>query len=258
MRKIKFWLMALIVLASAALPVRNQVLQARENQALVRKIELYLENLGEEALERQKNLARWYNYNLSQGETELETIYGSILNFGDGAMAVLEVPEMGLRLPVFHGEEGNVGHIADSDFPIGGRGNHTVLTVKSWMPWERGMTVYIDCLGSRIAYRVETVQVMPTGWTWEWPSGQERLTMIHDNRGTRTIIRCVRCGELSLNRSENHLNGCTVLWLILLKSLVYWMRWSIRGGKYPGFSPKTNRKSKLLRNYGCKILKIDV
>lgn len=254
--KQKWWMLLLLLpaLAAVILPARQEIGQARENRAQIEEMQSQLAAMGEEARKQQLNLAKWYNYNLELGTPGMEEVYGSILNLGNGVIAALEVPELDLHLPVFHGENGIAGHRPDSDFPIGGRGNHTVLKLKKWYPWEAGMTVYMACLGKRAAYRVESVQVMDSGWSTEWPSEQERLTILCDRGGKRTIIRCIRCGELNVQKSEEKLSICAA---ILLPGLIVLMKIplnrigkrkhrSFGSEKYTGFSRKNRRKSKLL------------
>lgn len=262
-RKRIIWIPVLILLlAAAVIPVKREIRQRRESHKQIEKLESQLALLDGQALALQRKLAGWYNYNLDVGTPGLEDTYDVILNFGNGAMAVLEVPDMQIRLPVFHGENDIAGHMPDSDFPVGIRGSHTVLTVGKWYPWKKGMAVYIDCLGSRLVYQVESIQVMQSGWPAQWPSEQDRLTILCDQGDLRTIVRCVRNPELTVRREENKPDFCVEALAAALLLPVLMLRFRAlhpnRRSKYNGFHHKNRRKSKLLRNYSCNILKIDV
>jgi hypothetical protein len=119
-------------------------------------------------------------------------------------MAVLEVPELGLKLPVSHGQGGVVGHDRDTALPIGGRGRHTVLFLRRGYNWAEGMLLSVECVGLRLTYRVESLQVMPRPWPVERPveAGQDLLTLVYDRPNTRTIIRCVRCQVLTVREKQ--------------------------------------------------------
>ena len=266
--KLKWYTAAVfaLVLTAVLLPVMKYVQQVRENRNLMEKMELRLAALGEEEIERQRNLARWYNYSLDLDTPGMKGVYWNILNLGNGAMAVLEVPELRVKLPVFHGEAGIAGHLPESHFPIGGRGSHTVLKVKAPYDWREGTAVYIDCLGRRSAYRVESIQVMGAGWPADWPGEQERLTILYDRGNLRTIVRCVPWSELTVRKTEEIsflcaaalaavAAFCPVIPARLLKKR---NRRDLRKRKYHGFIRENRRKKEQLRNYSCKILKIDV
>ena len=156
--------------------------------------------LDPEQITHQKKLAKWYNYNLGLGTQGLEGAYGTILNFGEGRMAVLGVPDWGLRLPVYHGSGGAVNHDPATALPLGGRGEHTVLYLTEELPWMEGQSLYIDCLGSRLSYRVESIVVTDA---IELPERDEnQLTLVFAQGDSYMLIRCVRCGELVLRQGE--------------------------------------------------------
>ena len=252
-RKHRFWTLPafLLALAVTVLPVFHRLAAERESLRQVETLEERVKALGSEQIDHQRNLAKWYNLQLAQGVQSHRGAYGNILDFGDGAMGVLEVPELHLKRVICHGAEGDVGHDPASSFPIGGRGNHTVLILGEQHSWAAGQAVYIDCLGERLSYRVESVQVMPAFWPTDRPAApeQELLTLVCDRGSTRTIIRCVRCRELTV-RSAPAL-PLSALWLaastpmvLVLPALLI----SARGEQRPricGFSRKNRRKSKL-------------
>jgi sortase A len=66
--------------------------------------------------------------------------YENILNVsGTGIIGYVEIPEISVSLPIYHGtDEGvlqvAVGHIEGSSFPIGGEGNHSVISGHRGLP----------------------------------------------------------------------------------------------------------------------------
>lgn len=127
-------------------------------------------------LEFQRNLARWYNLNLTSEEPEegFQEAYSDILCFTNRVMASIEIPSLEISLPIYHGtgEEAlsyGVGHMPNSAFPIGEEGDHSVLVGYGAVSGENGLSgltglepgevFYIHILGETLAYRVEDVLV---------------------------------------------------------------------------------------------------
>ena len=204
-RLLKFWtaVACLTALGLVAWKVQNCMIQQWEMESRMTALEAKIESLGEQGRKAYWDLAKWYNYHLEQGTPGLWSHYESVLNLGDGVMAVMEIPDLGLRLPVFHGNKGPVGHDRNMPLPIAGRGNHTVLFLSESYGWSEGMPVYIDCLGQRLIYRVESVQVVLKPWPADRPTeaGEDLLTLIYDREDLRTLVRCVRCQSLSVRES---------------------------------------------------------
>lgn len=90
-------------------------------------------------------------------------------------MARLQVPRIGVDLPVFHGTSETVlsrgvGHLFGSSLPVGGPGSHAVLTAHSAQPnatlFDRlpdltaGDLFFVDVYGQRLAYRVDHIVVV--------------------------------------------------------------------------------------------------
>ena len=84
-------------------------------------------------------------YSLS-GLTAAQEQYDEILAVNEsGIMGQLEIPELDIRLPIYHGTDGStlekgVGHLLGSSFPVGGEGTHAVLTGHSGLSREKMLT----------------------------------------------------------------------------------------------------------------------
>lgn len=233
-RKMILWT-ALLLCFALVLTIRTaagRIIEAEQNERQVKKVENCVAALGARRLEEYRDLTKWYNHQLEQGTRGIREIYSGILDFGEGKMGVLEVQELNLRLPIYHGYTGKVGHDPGSPLPIGGRGNHTVLTLTEAYSWRSGQLVYIDILEQRNAYRVESVQVMPEGWSPARPTeaGQDLLSLIFDHGSTRTIIRCVRCTDLTVRSCEPAKPGWGILaaWSLVLLLPAFGWREKIR------------------------------
>ena len=87
-----------------------------------------------------------YNNNLSElvnGFTyDVHSVidgYDDILNFGDGLIGYIDISKINVKLPIYHGDEDKVlekgvAHLPNTAFPIGGVGNHSVLSAHTGYP----------------------------------------------------------------------------------------------------------------------------
>lgn len=245
----------LLGLGISFLQIRREQMRMGELIRQAEKLEMEMASLGREEAELHRNLAKWYNYNLELGTPGLESSYETILNFGQGRMVVLAVPDWDLKLSIYHGSGGTVYHDPSTPLPIGGRGNHTILWITQPFPWTEGMNLYINCLGKQLLYRVESVQVMRAGWSVERPKegGQDLLSLVYDGRNTRCLVRCVRCDELVLREGKTGELDWSAIPAILVPGLLFFVLWlgrryisSAQRTRKRGFFHKTRGKTKLL------------
>ena len=105
-----------------------------------------IENLDNAAYEKLLSDARAYNKKLAGtggrftlSEEEIRE-YNSLLDIsGTGIMGYIEIPEIKVSLPVYHGTSESVlsiavGHIEGSSLPVGGEGTHCVLSGHRGLP----------------------------------------------------------------------------------------------------------------------------
>ena len=105
--------------------------------------------------------------------------YENLLNVTeDGIMGYIEIPEINVLLPVFHGTqtetlERGIGHLLGSSLPVGGIDTHAILSGHSGMAsqamftdleqLENGDVFYLQVLGEVLAYQVCAINVvLPT------------------------------------------------------------------------------------------------
>ena len=158
--------------------------EAQKNQIeVVEAYESQIVQVEDGETEKMFREARQYNQALAGDPVQDPFILGSgyvlpdnyeqLLNpNGDGIMGYLEIPKLGVRLPIGHGSgkevlEKNVGHIEATALPVGGAGNHAVLTGHRGLPsaelltrldeMEIGDLFYLRILDQVLAYRVDQI-----------------------------------------------------------------------------------------------------
>lgn len=137
-----------------------------------------------EAIEEEFAKAKKYNDALSGANIEdpfvpqsgavLPDNYTTILNT-DEMMGYLEIPKIDVNLPIYHGTskevlEKGVGHMEMTAFPIGGEGNHAVLTAHTGLSTTKLFTnldqlemddiFYVTVLDQTLAYQVNQILVV--------------------------------------------------------------------------------------------------
>lgn len=175
--------------------VSNYVNQQNGSYAIQQLLE---QDAGDEAMLAQLSLAREYNRQLAAGTPEG---YDHILDFGGGLMGYIEIPKISLRLPIYHGVSDEVlnrgvGHLPDTAFPIGGSGNHAVLTGHTGLPSARlftdlaelasGDLFHITIAGQTVTYTVDQILVV-------LPQETEALNRIPD-LDCCTLVTCTPYG----------------------------------------------------------------
>ena len=126
--------------------------------------------------------------------------YAEQLTVG-GAMAYVDIPKIGVYLPVQHGTgaetlEKSVGHVVGTSLPVGGDSTHAVLSAHSGMAssklfsdidqLKRGDTFFVHVLGEVLAYEVDNINtVLPT---------DTHLLQIEDGKDLVTLVTCTPFG----------------------------------------------------------------
>jgi len=105
-----------------------------------------IDDLEEDEYEELLEAAREYNRSLlyrTNGYTttpEQKEQYNKLVNIaGNGVMGYIEVPSIGVSLPVYHGTEDTVlqvaiGHLDWSSLPVGGESTHSVVSGHRGLP----------------------------------------------------------------------------------------------------------------------------
>lgn len=100
--------------------------------------------------------------------------YEELLNV-DGIMGHIEIPKIHISLPICHGTsekvlQKGIGHLEGSSLPVGGEGNHGVLTGHSGLSTARYFTdlsemeigdiFYLKILDQGLAYKIDKIKVV--------------------------------------------------------------------------------------------------
>ena len=158
-------------------------------------------------LAEQRRAAEMYNAML-RGEAAVSAggasappmLYAEQLTAG-GAMCTIDIPKIGVYLPVRHGTgaetlEQAVGHVVGTSLPVGGAGTHAVLSAHSGMASAKlfsdidrlmeGDVFYIHVLGEVLAYEVDQIAtVLPSDTS---------LLQIEDGQDLITLVTCTPFG----------------------------------------------------------------
>ena len=151
--------------------------------------------------------AQRYNRQLAQVFDPLKNYdkvedYDSILDItGTGVMGIINIPQIGVELPVYHGtSEGvlniAVGHLQGTSLPVGGLGTHAVISAHRGLPSAK---LFSD-LDKLIVGDEFTLTVLSTVYTYEvdnifivLPSDTSELA-IDPDRELLTLMTCTPYG----------------------------------------------------------------
>lgn len=102
--------------------------------------------------------------------------YEEILNVaGNGVMGYIEIPKIGVKLPVYHGTLDSAlsvgaGHLEGTSLPVGGEGTHAVLSAHRGLPsatlfsnldrLAEGDTFCITVLDRLLTYEVDQIRIV--------------------------------------------------------------------------------------------------
>lgn len=128
--------------------------------------------------------------------------YDTLLNVReDGLMGYVEIPAIGVNLPIYHGTEEStldrgVGHLLGSSLPVGGTATHCVLTGHSGLAGQKmfsdlnllkeGDIFFLRVLGQTLAYKVVEIYTV-------LPEDTGKLT-IDAGRDLCTLVTCTPYG----------------------------------------------------------------
>ena len=133
---------------------------------------------------------------------EARAVYDSLLNVtGTGVMATLEIPDLGVNLPVYHGTSEAVlqvalGHVEGSSLPVGGAGTHCVISGHRGLPSAKlfsnldqlavGDVFLLRVLDETLTYQVDQILVVE-------PEDMEPLA-IFPGEDYCTLVTCTPYG----------------------------------------------------------------
>ena len=206
----KRWLAAAacgaVALGLLLYPLIGEAVNAKYHSDIETTYTAAIEDSNDDELEQQRQAARQYNAMLSgvaitEGGASVSPLpYAQQLTVG-GVMCYVDVPKIGVYLPVEHGTDADtleraVGHVVGTSLPMGGASTHAVLSAHSGMASSKlfsdidqlaeGDTFYIHVLGEVLAYQVDAVNtVLPTDTS---------LLQIEGEKDLVTLVTCTPFG----------------------------------------------------------------
>ena len=166
-------------------PILGNALEEKNKSLVMTEYSRAVEEMTDTRMEEILAAAETYNAALSpisvsadgvyslSGLTAAQEQYDEILAVNEsGIMGQLEIPELNIRLPIYHGTDGStlekgVGHLLGSSFPVGGKGTHAVLTGHSGLSREKMLTdlekmkvgdqFFLHVLDRTLAYEVRDI-----------------------------------------------------------------------------------------------------
>lgn len=213
-RKILAIIIVIIGLGLTFYPWISNYMYERSTGSEIKAYQKKVKNITKEQYEHMLKIAKEYNESLAKSNvvfsdpfkaqiiTEDHSTYEKILEIGnDGMMAYLEIPSIGVELPIYHGTdaatlEKGVGHLEGSSLPIGGKSTHAVLTGHTGLSsakiftdlieMEKGDLFYISVCGKNLAYRVDQISVVE-------PEDTKKLDIVK-GKDYVTLVTCTPYG----------------------------------------------------------------
>lgn len=195
-------------------PVISNLLAEKNQQNVIRTYRKTVEQLDKETLRKEWEAAVVYNENLAGDPVHDPFVIGSgyvlpgnyeeVLNLnGDGVMGYIEIPEIDVYLPIYHGtsEEAlrkGAGHLDVTALPVGGEGNHSVISAHRGLPsaelftrldeLENGDKFFLHVLDQTLAYEVDQIRVILP----------EELSLLEPEKG-KDLVTLLTCTPYSVN-----------------------------------------------------------
>ena len=204
-------ILILIFLAGVSLllyPTVSDYWNTLHASAAVTSYAQQVSSLDEERYSKMLSAARAYNQSLSGRDNpyvlpaEQKAQYESLLNLdGTGIMGYIEIPNIDLSLPIYHGTDEAVlqvavGHLDWTSLPVGGESTHCVLSGHRGLPSAKlftnldklvvGDTFVIRILDEVLTYEVTKILIVE-------PTETKELT-IREGEDLCTLVTCTPYG----------------------------------------------------------------
>lgn len=202
--KILIILIFILGLGILLYPIISNLLMNVFQTTAIQEYNYTVEQMEEDRIEKILNEARVYNEQFKntivvdpfsqEAENNVNSEYNEILNI-DGTMGYIEIPKIDVNLPIFHGVNEDVlkrgvGHIETTPLPVGGEGNHSVLSAHRGLPsaklftdldkLEIGDVFTIKMLTEILVYKIDQIKVVEPTDTQDLQAelGEDYITLI--------------------------------------------------------------------------------
>ena len=192
--------------------VSNYLYKKNSSKAITSHAE-NLSKLSPEVIAEEKEALRRYNQSLFENAVVLtdpfdpdaypitDGEYTELLAFDD-VMAYIEIPAIGVYLPIYHGTEEEtlligVGHLENTSLPAGGESTHAVLSAHCGLPSARLFTD-LNLLKEGSLFRIHVLDEILTYQVYEIetvnPDDSSSL-FIKEGEDIATLITCTPYGK---------------------------------------------------------------
>ena len=198
------WIYILILIIGLGLLLYPGVSSYWNSVVASHAVEDYSETVKELAPEDYSGIfaqAEDYNVRLSElpapmSQYGMLTDYNDTLRVGDNSlMGVIRIDKINVELPIYHGTSGSaladgVGHMEGTALPLGGEGNHTVLSAHRGLPGSRlftdldkleeGDVFTVTVLDRTLTYEIDRISVtLPDETQYLLPvEGEDHCTLL--------------------------------------------------------------------------------
>jgi len=169
--------------------------------------------------------------------------YRSVLDVGEGIMGYVDIPNINVYLPIRHGVSDEVlekgaGHIEQTTLPIGGIGNHSILTAHTGLTSAemfnrltevvKGDMFLLHVLDKTFTYEVDEITViLPEEIEKLLPvEGEDYVTLVtctpYGVNSHRLLVRGTRIPNVAEVAREAVTDGVSLqrIWLILIVVII--------------------------------------
>lgn len=190
-------------------PTISNIVNALTNNSTINGYNENIKSYNTESIELMCNEAKEYNkviadkYTSENNSNEIDILksYNTILNLGDGLMGYIEIPEINVNLPIYHGGDKDVltkgaVHLEKTSLPVGGKSTHAVISAHSGYPTQKffddidelqnDSLIYIHSLNMTLTYKVYSTEVVD-------PDDSSKLNVI-DSKDILSLVTCYPFG----------------------------------------------------------------
>lgn len=213
---LRIWLSRFIFLVGflvLAFPIVSQIIYYQASHANINAFQRAVTTIDRTEIKRRLELAKAYNASLSGTSTQAtqpvlkdpyseeqkkagRAEYARMLEVREQIGHVM-IPKINQDLPIYAGSgednlQRGVGHLEGTSLPIGGPSTHAVLTAHRGLPtarlftdldkMRRGDRFYIEHLGGKLAYQVDSIKVIT-------PDRLDELYLVPD-KDYVTLLTC--------------------------------------------------------------------
>jgi len=202
-------------------PVLSDYLNKLHQSKVIASYEEYVDDMTESIYRQMVEDAEKYNQLLSQNKESFrlndvqKNQYKELLNVnGDGVMGYIEIPAIGITLPIYHGTDEAVlqiaaGHVEWSSLPVGGNGTHCVISGHRGLPSAKLFTdldqvkegdfIILKILNEEFIYQIDRISVVEPN--------DMKLLKKEPGKDFCTLVTCTPYG---INTHRLLVRGCRV------------------------------------------------